>query len=139
MFRGLATLSFYADDVAAAAKWYTSLLAVDPYYAYPPSPAPAAYIEFRVGDDQDEFGIIDRKYAPVGAANAPGGAVTFWHVDDLAETVEQLVGMGATESEPPTERASGFATASFVDPFGNVLGIMTNPHYLKVQALRNPS
>lgn len=80
MFRGLATLSFYADDVAAAAKWYTSLLAV-----------------------------------------------------------EQLAGMGATEYEPPTERASGFATASFVDPFGNVLGIMTNPHYLKVQALRNPS
>ncbi|MDJ0311812.1 VOC family protein [Arthrobacter sp. H35-D1] len=139
MFRGLATISFYADDVPAAAKWYTELLAVDPYYAFPPPPAPAAYIEFRVGDDQDEFGIIDRQYAPVGAANVPGGAVAFWHVDDLAATVEQLAAMGATVYEPLTERESGFSTASFIDPFGNVLGIMANPHYLEIQARRNPS
>jgi hypothetical protein len=28
----------------------------------------------------------------------------------------------------------GFITASVVDPFGNILGIMYNPHYLEVLA-----
>lgn len=40
--------------------------------------------------------------------------------------------MGATEYEPLTNRESRFITASVVDPFGNVLGLMYNPHCLKV-------
>ena len=31
---------------------------------------------------------------------------------------------------------SGFVTASVVDPFGNVLGIMTNPHYVEMVVSR---
>lgn len=139
MFRGVATISFYADDVAAAADWYTQLLGISPYYAFPPLPAPAAYVEFRVGDDQDELGLIDRTYAPAGASTDPGGAVTFWHVDDLTATVEQLVAMGATPYEALTEREAGFTTASFIDPFGNILGIMHNPHFMEIAASRNPS
>jgi catechol 2,3-dioxygenase-like lactoylglutathione lyase family enzyme len=137
MFRGFATISFSADDLAAARDWYSELLGVEPYYAFPPSPAAPAYLEFRVGDDQDELGIIDRRYAPAAAVTAePGGAVLFWHVDDLAGTLATLLRMGAVEYEPLTEREAGFATASVVDPFGNVLGIMHNPHYLEVLAAR---
>jgi predicted enzyme related to lactoylglutathione lyase len=138
MFRGIATVSFYADDLIEAARWYTELLTIQPYYAFPPPPAPPAYIEFRVGDGEDELGIIDRKYAPAGASNVPGGAVTFWHVDDLPAMVQQLTAMGATPYEPLTERESGFVTASLIDPFGNILGVMHNPHYLEVTARSNP-
>ncbi len=136
MFRGFATISFYADDLAAARDWYTELLGVEPYYAFPHPPETPAYIEFRIGDDGDEFGFIDRKYAPTGASNAPGGAVMFWHVDDLPATLEKLLAMGATVYESLTEREAGFTPASVVDPFGNVLGIMHNPHYLEVLATR---
>ena len=136
MFRGFATISFYADDLAAARDWYTKLLGIEAYYAFPEPPAAPAYIEFRVGDDGDELGFIDRRYAPSGASNAPGGAVLFWHVDDLPATVEKLLAMGATEYEALTERDAGFATASVVDPFGNVLGVMHNPHYLEVLSSR---
>ena len=136
MFRGFATISFYADDLTAAREWYTELFGVPPYFAFPEPPEEPAYIEFRIGDDEDEFGIIDRRYAPSGAANPPGGAVLFWHVDDLAATVERLLAMGAVEYEPVTPRSAGFVTASVVDPFGNVLGVMTNPHYLEVVAAR---
>jgi len=139
MFRGFATISFYADDLAAARDWYTELLGMEAYYAFPHPPAAPAYLEFRVGDDGDELGFIDRKYAPSGASGSPGGAVMFWHVDDLTSTVERLLAMGATEYEPVTERESGFTTASVVDPFGNVLGIMHNPHYLEVLAARTKS
>jgi hypothetical protein len=44
--------------------------------------------------------------------------------------LERLVSLGAMQLEGATERGSGFMTASVVDPFGNVLGVMFNRHYL---------
>lgn len=134
MLRGFATTTFHADDLAAAKEWYTELLGQEAYYAFPNPPEKPAYIEFRIGDDEDELGFIDRKYAPAGASNTPGGAVTFWHVDDLAGAVARLVERGATVYEEITERGAGFNTASVVDPFGNVLGVMNNPHWAERHA-----
>jgi predicted enzyme related to lactoylglutathione lyase len=138
MFRGFATLNFYADDIGAARDWYAELFGVEAYYAYPPAPAAPAYVEFRIGDDEDEIGFIDRRYAPPGDAGAPGGAIMHWHVDDLQGTVDRLLAMGAKEHRPITEHGdgSGFVTASVVDPFGNVLGVMHNPHYLEIVGKR---
>ena len=49
----------------------------------------------------------------------------------MEATWARLIERGATEYDPITPRGdSGFVTASVVDPFGNVLGIMTNPHWL---------
>jgi predicted enzyme related to lactoylglutathione lyase len=93
MLRGLATISFWADDVLAARAWYSELLGIPPYFERPDAETPA-YIEFRLGDYQHELGIIDRKYAPPGAASAPGGVITYWHVDDVAATLERLTAMG---------------------------------------------
>lgn len=129
--RGIATISFYADDVKAAREWYTEFLGVEPYFERPDSANPA-YVEFRLGDYQQELGIIDRKYAPQTSAGAPGGVVVFWHVDDLEATVGKLIASGAKAYEPIVDRESGFRTASVVDPFGNILGVMHNPHYLEM-------
>lgn len=126
MLRGFATVSFYAADLAAAQAWYADLLGVDPYFVVP------GYIEFRVGDYEHELGIIDSRYAPAGSPGTPGGAIVFWHVDDLPAALQTLLTKGAVEYQPITERGHGFATASVVDPFGNVLGIMSNPHYLQI-------
>lgn len=131
MLRGMATVSYFADDLDAAARWYGELLGVEPYYRFPHD-GPPAYIEFRVGDQQDELGIIDRRYAPHGRAARPGGEIVFWHVDDLPATVDRLLERGATVHDPITEREAGFATASVLDPFGNILGVMVNPHYLRM-------
>ena len=46
--------------------------------------------------------------------------------------LERVKSMGATEYEPQTVRGDGFVTASVVDPFGNVLGLMYNKHYLEM-------
>jgi hypothetical protein len=51
----------------------------------------------------------------------------------LEAALEKLMAMGAKEYEPLTPRGeSEFVTASVVDPFGNILGIMYNPHYLEI-------
>ncbi|MEV0062915.1 VOC family protein [Nocardia sp. NPDC058379] len=135
MLQGMATTTYYADDLTAAKDWYTEFLGLAPYYE-----VPGGYYEFRVGPMQAELGIINRAYAPAGARNAPGGGgVVFWHVDDLAATFARLLALGATEYEPITERGegAGFATAAVLDPFGNVLGIMSNPHFVAMTAERD--
>jgi predicted enzyme related to lactoylglutathione lyase len=133
VLRGFATISYWADDVEAARDWYAELLGIEPYFIRPEQ-GPPAYVEFRVGDYQDELGIIDRRYAPEGAAGGPGGAVMHWHVDDVPATFDRLLSMGAKEYQPITPREAGWVTASVVDPFGNVLGIVYNPHYLEMLA-----
>ena len=90
------------------------------------------YIEFRVGDYQHEVGIISKKYQPALAKEGPAGAVLYWHVDDIQKAMDRLLAMGAKEYEPITKRGEGFTTASVIDPFGNVLGIMYNAHYLEI-------
>lgn len=127
--RGMATVNYFADDMVKARDWYGELFGIEAYFQMP-SPEAPAYVEFRIGDDEDEFGIIDRKYAPSGMKPGPGGAILLWHVDDVELTFNKLIEMGATEYDPITPRGdTGFVTASVVDPFGNVLGIMHNPHW----------
>lgn len=129
ILRGLTTISFWTADLPAAKQWYTELLGIDPYFERP------GYAEFRFGDYQHELGLIDSHYAPDGAATGPGGAVMYWHVDDVTATLGKLLSMGAKEYQVPTDRGEGFITAAVVDPFGNILGIMYNPHYLEVLRL----
>ncbi len=130
MLRGMATVSYFADDHAAAQAWYTEFLGIEPYFQRP------GYAEFRIGDYQHELGLIDRQYVPASMGGA-SGEIVYWHVDDLDATVARLHELGAEEYEPSTERGPGFVTASVVDPFGNVLGVMTNVHYLAVLAERS--
>src|SRR4051794_33874929 len=49
-FRGLANVSFYADDLDAARTWYTQVFGIEPYFVR------EGYVEFRIGDHLDEIG-----------------------------------------------------------------------------------
>lgn len=152
MFRGFATINYWAADLAAARDWYAELLDTQPYFQRaeldgriigPDDPefhrANLGYVEFRIGDYHHELGLIDSRYAPGGPPTGAGGAVLYWHVDDVRAAVEKLLSMGAKEYLPITERGTaGFVTAAVVDPFGNVLGVMYNPHYLEVLGTGTP-
>lgn len=129
--RGMATVSFWAEDVKAATKWYTELLGIEPYFLRPNANEPE-YVEFRIGDHQHELGLINKNYRPSGSPDAAGGVVLYWHVDDIDATLENVLAMGATAYEPLIKREAGFITAAVTDPFGNILGLMYNPHYLEM-------
>lgn len=134
VLRGLATINFYVTDHQAAKKWYTELLGIEPYFSVP------GYTEFRIGDYQHELGIIDSTFAPDGATKATAGAIAYWHDGDLKATLDKLISMGATQYQPIIDRSGGkgnFVTASVVDPYGNIFGIMTNVHYLEILQLKN--
>ena len=134
VLKGLATVNIYAKDHAGAIKWYSEFLGIEPYFNVP------GYSEFRIGDYQQELGIIDANYAPPGYSAQPGGAIAHWHVDDLKATLDRLISLGAKEYLPITDHSQGkgtFVTASVVDPFGNLLGIMNNVHYLEILKQKN--
>lgn len=132
--RGMSTIRYQAADHAAAKRWYSEFLGVEPYFDRP------GYCEFRIGDYQHELGILDAKFLGTlgGAerATAPAGVVVYWHVDDLQATLDRLVAMGATVHEPIREFGEGFVGAAVLDPFGNIVGLMYNVHFLSVLAER---
>jgi uncharacterized glyoxalase superfamily protein PhnB len=130
--RGFATLNYWADDMEAAIGWYSELLGIEPYFNRSGPDGRTVYAEFRLGDYRHELGLVDRRFAPPGTVTGPGGVILYWHVDDIEATFLKLKAMGAEEYEPITKRGEGFITASVIDPFGNVVGIMYNQHYLDV-------
>lgn len=89
-----------------------------------------AYLEWRVGDLQNEFGILSSRFAPHPHQPEPSGAIVYWAVDDVEVAYRRLLELGAATHDEPTERGPGYVTASVLDPFGNVLGVMFNQHYL---------
>ena len=131
MLRGVTTVRLHAADHKAAKRWYSELLGIEPYFDRP------GYCEFRFGDYEHELGLLDSAYTgqlggKSGATSGPAGVVVYWHVDDVPATLDRLASLGATLSEPARDFGQGFIGASVIDPFGNVLGIMRNPHFLAV-------
>lgn len=133
MLQGMATVSYFADDLEAAKIWYAELLGVEPYFHRHGPDGNLAYTEFRIGEQQHELGLIDGAYRPKPAPGTPGGVVLFWHVDDVSAALERLLEMGATVYEPRIERGEGWVTASVVDPFGNILGVVHNPLFVELR------
>lgn len=124
--RGMATVSYFAADWAAARDWYTQVTGVEPYFLR------EGYAEWRIGDRQAELGLIDARFRAPGTQTGPVGAVLYWHVDDVEAELARLLALGATPHERPQDRGQGFITATVLDPFGNLLGLMYNPHYLEM-------
>lgn len=142
MFQGLSTVTFYAADLQEAATWYTQVLGVEPYYVTP------AYVEFRVGPRQAELGLIKAEYAgshlartPAPVAGQPAGAVVNWHVEDVPAARESLLALGASPHDDVVARGEGdgYVTASVIDPFGNILGLIHNPHWAEFSAGLSPA
>ena len=117
-FLGLRTVIYGAPDLDAAKSWYARLLGVAPYFDQP------FYVGFNVGGF--ELGLDP------DAAATPGGrgnSVAYWGVADIANSLERALSLGATERSAIQEVGEGIKVATLNDPFGNVIGIIENPHF----------
>ncbi|MBI1227127.1 MAG: VOC family protein [Bacteroidetes bacterium] len=118
-FLGLRTVIYVNSDLQAARDWYADILGFPPYFDEP------FYVGFNVGGY--ELGIM-----PAEGVNQPGGrgVLAYWGVENAETSFERLITKGATEREPVTEVGGGIKVATVIDPFGNVLGIIENPHFM---------
>ncbi|MFG2302113.1 VOC family protein [Actinacidiphila glaucinigra] len=104
-FRGLATIRYHAEDLAAAKAWYSELLGVEPYFDTPD------YIEFRLGDHSQELGVSR-------TPSAPAGVVAYWHVDDLGAVWERLLSLGPAHTRHRATTATASSRARPSTPSG---------------------
>ncbi|HLL76164.1 MAG TPA: VOC family protein [Pyrinomonadaceae bacterium] len=117
MFQGLRTVIYRVGDLARAKEWYTTLLGFRPYFDEP------FYVGFNVGGY--ELGLDP----DAAAATAGDSVVTYWGVSDAHDALARLVELGAKERGPVQEVGEGILVATVEDPFGNVVGIIENPHF----------
>lgn len=124
-FLGLRTAIYIVRDLAAARDWYAGVVGAAPYFDEP------FYVGFSVGGF--ELGLMpaeDRSAGSGQAADAPGvgGTRAYWGVADADAALARLVDAGATVRDAVQDVGGGIRTATVLDPFGNVLGIIENPH-----------
>jgi predicted enzyme related to lactoylglutathione lyase len=115
MIQGLRTAIYPVGDITDGKAWYRQVLGCEPYFDEP------FYVGFAVGGF--ELGLI-----PDGTPSAAGAQV-FWGVPDAAAELSRLEGLGAVVHEPVKDVGGGIKVASVKDPFGNVFGLIENPHF----------
>ena len=118
-FLGLRTAIYYVPDIERAKTWYRSLLGVDPYFDQP------FYVGFNVGGFELGLHPADESEHRPGA----GGAVPYWGVEKLAEAWPRVLALGATSVDEPSDVGEGIQVAVAKDPFGNLIGLIENPHF----------
>jgi predicted enzyme related to lactoylglutathione lyase len=115
MINGLRTVKYPVADLARAKSWFAEVFGVAPYFDQP------FYVGFAIGGF--ELGLV-----PDGTPGV-AGSVVYWGVDDIEAEVARIVALGASEHEPIQEVGDGIKVAELKDPFGNVLGLILNPHF----------
>ena len=117
-FRGLRTAIYAVADLAAAKAWYTQVLERAPYFNE------EFYVGYNVGGF--ELGLVPEPDAP---PERDAAGVAFWGVDDAEAAYARLLGLGAADHEPVQDVGGGVKIGAVRDPFGNVLGVVENPHF----------
>jgi predicted enzyme related to lactoylglutathione lyase len=118
MFLGLRTVAYHVSDIAKAKDWYSAILGFAPYFDEP------FYVGFNVGGY--ELGLQPSDAEPGKKAE---GVVAYWGVADAAAALKRLLEQGATLHEDVQDVGEGIKVAAVKDPFGNVFGVIENPHF----------
>ena len=103
-----------AADVAAATKFFGTLLGGEPYVDSP------YYVGFKTGDM--EIGLVPQAANP--AQTAP---LAYVDVDDINAAIAALVSQGAKKVSDPKDVANGLLVASITDATGNPIGLRQFP------------
>ncbi len=116
--QGLRTVVYAAPDLERAKDWYTKALGIEPYIAED------FYVGFNVGGYELAL-EPDRT-----VAQPPGsGAIVYWGVDDVDGELNRLLSLGAKPHTPFQDVGGGIKVGSVLDPFGNAIGLIFNPHF----------
>jgi predicted enzyme related to lactoylglutathione lyase len=117
-FLGLRTVIYHVSDLNAAKQWYASATGVAPYFDEP------FYVGFNIGGF--ELGLDPN---PNAGKSGAGGTTAYWGVSNADEAVATLIAAGATAGAAVTEVGEGIKVATVLDPFGNEIGVIENPHF----------
>ena len=117
MIQGLRTVVYHVEDLDRAKAWYTDLLGVKPYFDEP------FYVGFNVGGfelalDPDMNGIT-----------RGNNLVAYWGVKEIDAAYKRALELGAVKHTEVLDVGAGIRVATVLDPFGNLFGLIENPHF----------
>jgi predicted enzyme related to lactoylglutathione lyase len=115
---GLRTVIYKVEDITKAKEWYNKAFRTEPYFDEP------FYVGYNIAGY--ELGL-----QPVedSTNKKTTGVIAYWGVNDIAEEYKRLIGLGALENETPQDVGGDVQVASLLDPWGNVIGLIYNPHF----------
>lgn len=117
MMLGLRTVKYSVTDLGRAKAWYTEVVGHGPYFDEP------FYVGFNVGGY--ELGIVPDGGGPLRAE----AGVAYWGVRDADAAYARLIALGATPQDPVQDVGGGIKAGAVHDPFGNIVGVIENPHF----------
>ncbi|MFN8415674.1 MAG: VOC family protein [Cytophagaceae bacterium] len=115
---GLRTAIYRVADITAAKKWYTQAFETEPYFDEP------FYVGFNIAGY--ELGLQPEVHP---TTDKPDSVETYWGVEDINSEYQRFISLGATEYDTPREVGGGIVVAKVKDPWGNVIGLIYNPHF----------
>jgi predicted enzyme related to lactoylglutathione lyase len=117
MLKGLRTIIYPVTDLAQAKEFYSALTGTIPYFDQP----------FYVGYDVGGYELgLDPNQTPATSTNGP---CTYWGVDIIESALHSVLAIGAKPHTPITDVGDSIKVATVLDPFGNVVGLIENPHF----------
>ena len=118
MIKGLGTVIYKVNDLSRAKAWYAAAFQQEPYFDEP------FYVGFNIGGY--ELGLDpDLTSGQVGA----GGSVAYWRVTAIDDSVHHFIENGARLVASAQDVGGGIKVATVADPFGNLIGLIENPHF----------
>ncbi len=110
MIEALRSLRYTVGDLVLAENWYNQWLDVQPYQR----------------TDTSLRYCVDGSWLELVEANLPSanGLLVYWGVDSLVHELQRLHAVGISPQTPPSLQGAGNASATFEDPFGNVVGLI---------------
>ena len=111
MTEGVKTIMYPVTDLAKAKAPYGKLAGVEPYMDE------AYYVGFNVKGQ-------DVGLDPHGHRKVMTGPLAYWHVDDIEESLKELLDAGAEVQQEVKDVGGGKLIASAKDTDGNVIGLL---------------
>ncbi|HJR60917.1 MAG TPA: VOC family protein [Vicinamibacterales bacterium] len=118
MVKGLGTVIYHVTDLSRAREWYATAFQQNPYFDEP------FYVGFNIAGY--ELGLDPNQTV---ASAGRGGCVAYWRVAEIERAVQHFVTVGATAVTPIQDVGDGIKVATVADPFGNLIGVIENPHF----------
>ena len=115
---GLRTTIYKVDDLENATEWYSKAFGTKPYFKEP------FYVGFNIAGY--ELGLLPEDESSFKSENV----LTYWAVDDIIDSYDKIVSLGAKELETPNDVGGGIMVALVKDPWKNVIGLIYNPHFV---------
>ena len=116
--QGLRTVVYGVPNIDEARDWYSEALGIEPYFAE------QFYVGFNVGGYELALDPNRPVARPEGS-----GVMVYWGVDDVEEELSRLLDLGARPHTPFQDVGGGIQVGSVLDPYGNAIGLIFNPHF----------